>query len=181
MASPGGSMPKPKTIGSKQPDTNYTDRHAVRVVALRSLDKLPHEIALVHVKKGNYYKLPGGGIEADEDHFIAAAREVEEETGAIVAMRNSSCIATTEEYRNDLHQISYCYVADVIDDTGSPVLTEQERAEGLCHEWMSIDKALEALAMVEPTLELGRYIQERDIYLLSEAKRALEGQQGQSA
>jgi 8-oxo-dGTP pyrophosphatase MutT (NUDIX family) len=175
MTSLDHNMPKSKTIGSKQPDTIYTNRHAVRVVALTSPDdKFPYETALMYVKKGNYYKLPGGGIERDEDHLIAAEREVKEETGAIIAIRSSGCIATTEEYRNSLHQISYCYIADVINATGSPCLTKEECIEGLSHQWMSIDKALEVMAMVKPTSELGCHIQERDIYLLAEAKKALE-------
>ncbi|KAM0263405.1 hypothetical protein ACHAQJ_001261 [Trichoderma viride] len=117
-------MPKSKTIGSKQPDTIHTDRHAVRVVALKSSNEFSHQIAL----------LPGGDVEIDEDHLITAEREVKEETGAVVAMRNSGCIATTEEYHNDLHQISYCYIADVTNAAGSPSLTEEERVEGLSHQ-----------------------------------------------
>ncbi|KAL7930847.1 NUDIX hydrolase domain-like protein [Trichoderma chlorosporum] len=160
-----------KTIGSKQLETAYIDRYAVRVVALNP----SKEIALVYVEKGNYYKLPGGGIERDEEHLNAAQREVQEETGAVVSFHNTNCIATTEEFRNDLHQISYCYLADVLDATGSPSLTEEERVEGLRHQWMPINEALEAMVSVKPTSELGHYIQERDAYLLTEAKKVLEG------
>lgn len=133
------------------------------------------EIAIIYVKKGNYFKLPGGGIEEDEDHHIAAQREVEEETGAKVLVRQVDCIATTEEFPNDLHQISYCYFADVLDTTGSPSLTEEERIDGISHQWMPINEALEAMAAVKPTSDLGLYIQERDIYLLTEAKKKIAG------
>lgn len=87
------------------------------------------EIAVIYAEKGNYYKLPGGRIEKDEDHHNAAQREVEEETGAAVSLCGSSCIATVEEFRNDLHQISYCYIANVLDISGNPSLTEEERID----------------------------------------------------
>lgn len=136
------------------------------------------EIAVIYAKKGNYYKLPGGGIEKDEDHHNAAQREVDEETGAAISLRGSGCIATTEEFRNDLHQISYCYIADVLDTSGNPSLTEEEHIDGLSHRWMPVNEALETMTLAEPTSEIGRYIQERDVYLLAEAKRALEDGSG---
>jgi hypothetical protein len=44
---------------------------------------------------------------------------------------------------------------------------------------MSIDKALEGMAMVEPTSELDHYyIQERDTYLHIGAKKALGNEHG---
>lgn len=87
-------MPKQRTIGIRQPDVLYLDRHAVRFVALNTCG----DIAVIYAEKGNYYKLPGGGIEKDEDHHDAAQREVEEETGAAVFLRCSGCIATTKNF-----------------------------------------------------------------------------------
>jgi ADP-ribose pyrophosphatase YjhB (NUDIX family) len=115
----------------------------------------------------NYYKLPGGGVEGDEDHARAVEREVFEETGAHVAVQGP-CFATVEEYRGSLHQLSHCYHAVVLDETGRPELTEDEVADGLCHEWVPMGEALEIMAAVEPTSELGRFIKERDIFLFGE-------------
>ncbi|KAI3329195.1 NUDIX hydrolase domain-like protein [Xylariaceae sp. AK1471] len=171
MSNPiGNKSPDAKVIGTKQPDRSYIDRYAVRVVTVNASG----DIALIYVKKGSYYKLPGGGIERDEDHGKAAAREVQEETGAVVSMRNSDCIATTEEFRNDLHQISYVYIADVVDASGKPELTEEELVDGLTHEWIPVQKALEKMGEVQPTSELGRFIKQRDIYLLREAAKVLQ-------
>jgi 8-oxo-dGTP diphosphatase len=102
---------------------------------------------------------------------------MQEETGGIVKIRsNLGCVATTEEYRNDLHQMSYCYVADVVDDSGSPSLTEDEVNDGLGHLWLSINEAKTRMAEAEPRSESSLYIKERDIYLLDEAiKRTEEG------
>ncbi|KAM0464080.1 hypothetical protein ACHAO4_000807 [Trichoderma viride] len=161
-----------KVIGTRQPDKIYTDRKSTRVVALRS----PGEVAIIHVKVGNYYKLPGGGIEANESHSDAALREVKEETGAVVALRGDS-FATTEEFRFHLHQISYCYLADVLDDTAEPCLTEEELADGFTYQWMDIYRAMEIMAAAAPTTEFGCFVKERDTFVLAVAARILEARQ----
>lgn len=162
-----------KIIGTRQPDKTYAGRKSTRVVALRSSG----EIAVIHVKVGNYYKLPGGGIEADESHSDAALREVKEETGAVAALRGDY-FATTEEFRFHLHQISYCYLADVLDDTGEPCLTEEELADGFTHQWMNIYEAMEIMTVAEPTTEFGCFVKERDTYVLAVAAKTLEARQG---
>jgi 8-oxo-dGTP pyrophosphatase MutT (NUDIX family) len=168
MATPNNHALNHKIIGTRQPDKTYIDRKSTRVVAL----KPSGEVAIIYVKVGNYYKLPGGGIEAEEGHFDAALREVKEETGAVVALRDG-CFATTEEFRFHLHQISFCYLADVLDDTGEPCLTEEELADGFIHQWMSVDRALEVMSAAEPTTEFGCYVKERDIYVLTVATKLI--------
>lgn len=161
-----------KIIGTRQPDKTYTDRKSTRVVALRSSG----EVAIIHVKVGDYYKLPGGGIEPNESPSDAALREVKEETGAVVALR-SGYFATTEEFRFHLHQISYCYFADVLDDTGEPCLTEEELSDGFTYQWMDFCKAMEVMAAAAPTTEFGCYVKERDTYVLAVAAKITEAGQ----
>ncbi|KKP06586.1 NUDIX domain-containing protein [Trichoderma harzianum] len=170
MATPSSNAPNHKIIGTKDPAKSYTDRKSTRVVAL----KPSGEIAIIYVKEGNYYKLPGGGIEAEESPTEAALREVKEETGAIVALRSTDYFATTEEFRFQQHQVSYCYLADVVDDAGEPCLTEEELADGFVQQWMTINKALEAMSAADPTTEFGSFVKERDIYVLTEAKKLIE-------
>jgi 8-oxo-dGTP diphosphatase len=157
-----------KVIGGMKEDIKYVERRAVRIIAKNQKD----EIAIIYAKKDNYYKLPGGGIEADEGHAIAAQREALEETGCEVTV-GSECIAEVEEWRNDLHQISYCYSGSLVKDTGASELTEEEQMDGLQHEWVAITAALDKMKGVEPNSELGRYIKERDIFFL---ETFIEGQ-----
>ncbi|KAI0506610.1 hypothetical protein F5B22DRAFT_442992 [Xylaria bambusicola] len=163
--------PTPKTIGTKQADIQYTQRHAIRVIALNA----SNQIALLHAQKDNYHKLPGGGIEGTESHAAAAAREGREETGFAIAVRAGGCVAVTEEYRSDLHQFSHAYIADVVDDaSGDPDLTAEEQADGLSRpEWLAPGEALVKMMSVRPRSEIGLFIQERDGYLLGEAIRVL--------
>ena len=149
-----------KVIGAKK-NIPYIDRTSVRVVAKNEKD----EIAIIFVKNGNYYKLPGGGMEANEDHRATGEREMMEETGCKVTMYGD-CMATTEEWRDHLHQISYCYRASLIDDSGMPNLTSEEIEDGFEHEWISVEGAIRKMMECQPTSELGRYIKERDLYLV---------------
>lgn len=159
----GLSTPKndPRTIGVKAKGTQYVDRHAVRIITKSSKD----EIVVLHAKKGNYYKLPGGGVEKGEDHRLAGEREAMEETACKVIL-DKNYFAVTEEWRNELHQISYCYAARLVEDTGAIELTEDELVDGLRHEWISMPAAIEKMKASRPTSELGRFIRERDLYFV---------------
>ena len=120
----------------------YVDRSVVRAILH---NPLTHQIALIHVAKGNYFKLPGGSVEVDEDHAVAIAREILEETSCKVAIDIDKCFAKSEEWRNDLYQIFFCYVAKLVKDTGNLELTELETSEGLSHRWVSVNGAIEAM------------------------------------
>ncbi|CZR55581.1 uncharacterized protein PAC_05469 [Phialocephala subalpina] len=134
------SNPEPvmKVIGSKDPAITYNDCIAVRAILLNPINQ---QIAIIKVDKGKYFKLPGGGIEPNEDHSIALARGILEKTGCKTDPDIGPCIAKCEEWHNDLHQISYCYVAKVTEDTGRPELTELGAAEGLKHSFGAVQGA----------------------------------------
>ncbi|KFY43407.1 hypothetical protein V494_02006 [Pseudogymnoascus sp. VKM F-4513 (FW-928)] len=169
MAAP--VFPTPKVIGTKRPGVAYKDRSSARVVAFNAAEK----IAILFAKRETYYKLPGGGIDPGEEHEAAASREMQEETGGIIKIRSHlGCVGMTEEYRFEQRQISYCYVADVVDDSGSPSLTEEEIGDGLGHLWLSVDEAKSRMIQAEPQSEFGLSVKERDIYLLEEAIRHAE-------
>lgn len=61
------------------PDGSVYSRPSARAVIIKD-----GKIAMVYSKKYNYYKFPGGGIEADECMEDALIREVSEETGLCV-------------------------------------------------------------------------------------------------
>jgi 8-oxo-dGTP pyrophosphatase MutT (NUDIX family) len=57
--------------------TNFEIRHAARAVVIDE----NKNVALLPVSKGNYYKLPGGGIDKGESIIDAVKRECIEEIG----------------------------------------------------------------------------------------------------
>ncbi|KAH0840566.1 hypothetical protein FOPE_06049 [Fonsecaea pedrosoi] len=95
MAEHSASAPPPsKVLGEKQVDVSYTNRMAVRAILVNNTNDL---IALIYIAKGNYYKLPGGGVEANEDHKLGVERETLEETGCRPRLDDMRLLATSEE------------------------------------------------------------------------------------
>lgn len=150
---------------------NYPVRKAARAVVV---DK-NNRVALLHVSRKNYYKLPGGGLEGDEDKITALKRECKEEIGSDIEVIGE--IGKIVEYRkfSQLKQISYCYFAKLKGKKSIPNFTEKEIAGGFKLMWVSYDKALRLMEESRAKNIEGReYIVPRDIAFLKAAKRYLK-------
>jgi len=103
------------------------------------------KIAIFNKSNKNEYKLPGGGLEGNEDPKEAFKREVLEETGCVVEIIEE--LGTTEEYKlqNNFKQISYIYVGKVLEDTKTLNITQKEKDEGAKLLWETPQKALELI------------------------------------
>ncbi len=144
------------------------ERRAARAIVFDA-DK---KIALLHATKKHFHKLPGGGIEGEESIQEALEREAMEEIGCKI--KNVRELGIVEEYRSkfNLHQLSYCFLADLSGEKGTPHLEESEIADGFETVWLSLDdavKVLEAEANVEDYE--GKFIQMRDLIVLTEAQK----------
>ncbi|MDP2648991.1 MAG: NUDIX domain-containing protein [Patescibacteria group bacterium] len=149
---------------------SYPVREAARAVVLDGEGR----IALLHVSKKNYYKLPGGGLDAGEDRMTALKRECREEIGCEVDVVGE--IGIILEYRKilNLKQVSYYYFAKVKGAKGEPALTEDEMNEGFELVWLSYDAAKRAMSDSEAAdVEGSAYIVPRDTALLKEAAKYL--------
>ncbi len=73
------------TIDTKDYDTSGRAfiRHSARCIAIEN-----GKVALIHSVKYDYYKFPGGGIEAEEAPKQAVIRETLEEAGLVVLERS---------------------------------------------------------------------------------------------
>lgn len=141
----------------------YRVRHAARAVVTDATA----QVALLHVGKFGYYKLPGGGLDEGEDIASALARECLEEIGCQVDVTDE--IGLVEEYRKmfGLHQISYCYRAKVVGEKGTPDFTEKELARGFSIVWVPAAEALQLVkASVTDNPEGRDYIVPRDLCVL---------------
>jgi ADP-ribose pyrophosphatase YjhB (NUDIX family) len=145
----------------------YKERRAARALVFDQA----HNVALLHATKKDYHKLPGGGIEEGEDIAEALKRECLEEIGCNIG--NIKELGVIEEYRNDfmMHQLSYCYVADLVGEPGQNCLEEGEAADGFEPVWMSLEDAIKTLEG-EAGIEHyeGKFIRLRDLSFLQAAR-----------
>lgn len=102
-------------------------------------------IALCHVDKGNYHKLPGGGIEVGEDIEEGLRREVIEEAGCVI--KNIHDIGFSEEFRSRFSQlqISFMHRAEVSGEKGIPQYDEGEQSLGFSLKWVKPEEGFKQL------------------------------------
>lgn len=119
----------------------YRQRYGARGIVLREDGK----IAVFNKSAKNEYKLPGGGIEGNEESSEAFKREVFEETGCKIEIIDF--LGTIEEIKtlDSFKQMSYVYIAKVIEDTNRLHVTEQEEKEGAKLLWETPEKALKLI------------------------------------
>lgn len=143
--------------------TPLKERTASRAVVFDKDGK----VALLHVAKKHFHKLPGGGMEKGESIKDALKRELSEEIGC--AVDNIRELGIVEEFRNkfSLHQLSYCFLADLSGKKGVPHLEPDEIAAGFETVWLDINEAIAILEKEAPVEDYeGKFIQKRDLALL---------------
>lgn len=158
-----------KDVGIKPtPCSKYVVRKAARAVLFNSENK----VALLNVGKLNYYKIPGGGVEGEEDIAKGLEREILEETGCKAKVTNR--VGMIIEYRNGIGQlqINYCFIAKVQGKPGNVQFTDEEKDRNFSLEWVSLDEAISLVKNAKPSNEEydPLFIQKRDLTFLQKAK-----------
>lgn len=149
--------------------SGYKLREAARAIVFDEKGN----IALLKVTRDGYYKLPGGGFEANEDVTAALKRECLEEIGCDIEVIRELGY-TTEFWKEDLEkQISYCFLARAVGEKGVPALTESERERGYETVWLSYSQALEALRNSDKSYWEAEYIVPRELRFFEEVSEEL--------
>lgn len=130
-------------------------------------------VALLHVTKDDYHKLPGGGIDPGETIMEGLHRECLEETGCRIEVVRELGLVIEYRKTGNINQESYVYLARVMGEKVAPTLTEAEKKAGFILEWISFAEALvKAGQEVIPDVTKG-FIVTRDRLLLQETQRCL--------
>ena len=104
------------------------------------------KILLSYYKNEDRYLIPGGGIEADEDLAHCCARELAEETGAVVNPHTH--YLTLEEYYHEYYFKSHYFVC-ALNGKCDQSLTENELKSGLEPRWVDLTEAIEMFSTFE--------------------------------
>ncbi len=150
--------------------SEYRIRPGARAILINELS----QIALMHVTKQSYYKLPGGGIDEGEDNMTALKRELLEEVGA-TNIEIISEIGQVDEFRDEwgVKAEHYCYLAKLLGEITEPSRTEKEIENGYDIIW--VDDIDQAIKLVESgrssIIEYGKGFEiERELAVLSKAR-----------
>ena len=106
-------------------------------------------LAMIHSLKYNYYKFPGGGIEAGEDKKQALIRETAEETGLVVipeSIKEYGYVHRIQkgDFQDVFIQDNYYYLCSVKEDRHTErSLDDYEQEESFTLEYVTPELILE--------------------------------------
>lgn len=142
----------------------YRVRKSTRTVLIDPYGK----VALLHMENDSYYKLPGGGLEEDEDVVLALKRVTREKVGVEIEILKP--IGIILEYRTFFQQLqfSYAFISHVTQKIKSP--------EDVKIIWTTIEDAIERVTGYNGKLYMPRFTALRDGKILTEAKKVLDAQ-----
>lgn len=126
-------------------DCTYTFvRNSARSIILRG-----GKVAMIHSLKQDYYKFPGGGIEADETPVEAMIRETREEAGLVVrpeTVREYGLVHRIQRGGVDPNecfiQDNFYYLCDAEAEILSPQMEDYEAEAGFTLEFVDARHAI---------------------------------------
>jgi 8-oxo-dGTP diphosphatase len=156
--------------GGDSTSKDFSIRNAARLVIVNADNK----VALMYSELEDFYKLPGGGLEKDENPEEAAKREGLEETGYEVTINRA--LGKVQEIRREqrLIQNSFSYLAVPTGIPRKPNLTMEEKERKFVVTWKDFDEANEKICDLRNESLAARYVSARDSAILNAARVAYE-------
>ncbi|TAK96390.1 NUDIX hydrolase [Patescibacteria group bacterium] len=143
-------------------------KRAARVVLFDENDLTP----IVEVRGGEYYKIPGGGVETGETEEQAAIREACEEAGcevAIMAKIGEHDFVDPEQPSKTHHSV--CFLAKLVGDKRKNAFDSWERSNDFQLHWVTFDEAVRLFSSSVTQDKFGVEINKRDLDFLKEGRK----------
>lgn len=150
-------------------------RRAARTVIF---DENNDKIAILEVKGGDYHKIPGGGVEGEENLEEAALREALEEGACDVEILTELGEIEFEspECGGQINH-SVCFLARKLNDHKTTGFTEEEKKNKFKLLWLSFDEAIEIFKNVKSEIPFELNMNNRDLKFIMLAKEYLSSKQ----
>ena len=132
---------------------------------------------IINVRNGEYYKIPGGGIEEGEDEKMAAIREAKEESGCDVEILDKvgeqEFLDKNPKFGDMIHH-SVCFLAKLIGERKETSFDEWEKSNDFKMSWVTYEEACELFESSNTDDFFGKNINQRDYEFLKKAKEILD-------
>jgi ADP-ribose pyrophosphatase YjhB (NUDIX family) len=129
----------------------WQERKTVKIILLNTKG----EMAMIGNNVHKYFTLPGGGVDDGEDIIDAVKRECKEETR--YSCKNIKFLTESFENRgrDKKKYNTFCYLAEVGDETGEDLRTDDEKEKGIKVKWMKPKEALNIFERQEDDVKSG--------------------------
>lgn len=130
--------------------------------------------AILSVRNGEYYKIPGGAVEANEDERQAAEREAWEEAGVKIELLDKIGEHEFIDPDTKIQHYSVCFLAKKIGEQKVPNFDSWEKNNEYKLNWLDWETAIKMFEQAKPVDFMGREINKRDLDFLRKAKEAFD-------
>ena len=146
---------------------NYYEKHTKIREACRGIVICNDKILLTYEANTDQWFIPGGGLEANESIKECCVRELAEETGCVVDIKEE--YLTINEYYDEWLFVSHYFICEYIGNT-ERTLTNREIEVGLEPRWIDLKKAVDIFSKYqnyanESKMKLGAYRREYNALL----------------
>lgn len=144
---------------------------AVRRTARAVLFNSERNLALQWLPDFKVHILPGGGVKFKENIAMALDREINEETGWNLQVYDELGEVIEHRTKEGKMEHSFCFLANTIGIQKKKRLTKKEKKLKVEIKWMSITDALKLINSEKPRNYKGKFLHERTLVFLNEAKK----------